>query len=118
MKVIAVGRGLADILLKAKDPQMGYAAGQRNMTMLWPVQKDVKIFQIAKHFTTMVQGMKLIKTVTYKKGESSALNFQMERKDLLVYVKRKVGFLMSLQCFLVNHSFMTPLLFMLLISLV
>ena len=91
MKAIAVGRGLADILLKAKDAQMGYEAGRRNMTVSRPVQKDVKIFQIAKHFTTMVQGMKVIKTVTYKRGEPSALNFQMEGKDLQVYVKRKVG---------------------------
>ena len=97
MKVIAAGRGLADISLNLKDPQMGNAAGQRNMTLLGPVHKDVKIFQIAKHFTTTVQGMKLIKTVTYKKGESSALNFQMEGKDLQVHVKRKVGFSMSLE---------------------
>ena len=86
MKAIAVGRDLADILLKAKDAQMGYAAGRRNMTVLGPVQKDVKIFQIAKHFTTMVQGIRFIKTVTFTRGGTSVLNFQMEGKDLQVYV--------------------------------
>ena len=108
MKVIAAGRGLADISLNLKDPQMGNAAGQRNMTLLRPVQKDVKIFQIAEHFTTMVQGKQLIRTVTFKRGESLVLNFQMERKDLQVYVKRKVGFSMSLENvfsqFLISHA--------------
>merc|ERR1712142_544361 len=90
--------GLVDMLLKAKDRQMEYVAGQRNMTLLRPVQKDVKIFQIAEHFTTMVQGKQLIRTVTFKRGESLVLNFQMELKDLQVYVQRKKNVPMAGSC--------------------
>ena len=86
------------MLLKAKEGQMGYVVGQRNMTLLMPVQKDVKILQIARHFTTMVLETVIIKTATYKRGESLDLNFQMEGKDLQVYVERKVGFHRSLKC--------------------
>ena len=102
--MIAAGRGLVDMLLEPKDRQMEYVAGQRNMILLMPVQKDVKIFQIAEHFTTMVQGKQLIRTVTFKRGESLVLNFQMELKDLQVYVQRKVGSPMSLFSKLENLS--------------
>ena len=91
--MIAAGRGLVDMLLEPKDRQMEYVAGQRNMTLLMPVQKDVTIFQIAEHFTTMEQ---LKNTVTFTRGGSLVLNFQMELKDLQVYVQRKVGSPMSI----------------------
>ena len=64
VRMIAVGRGRVDMLLKAKEGQMGYVVGQRNMTLLMPVQKDVKILQIARHFTTMVLETDIIKTAT------------------------------------------------------
>ena len=77
---------------------MRTTAGQQKMSVFKTVQKDVKHIQIAKHFTTMVQGMKLIPPATFIRVESSALNFQMEGAYLLVYVKRKVGF----QCFYID----------------